>query len=177
MPDKEYTISEVVHKTGLKSHTIRYWEEELKLDIHRNNMGHRYYTDKDIALFLKIKDLKAKGFQLKAIKPMLIRNDEEDETSLEAVIAPDTKEDEIQELLDVYLEMVKVFEIPLDVVKESLLEVIEKARSNQIKNEIACTDLVKTQQREKVETENEQFWMDFNSKLDTIITLQKEVVE
>ena len=63
-----YVISQVVNKTGLKSHTIRYWEEQLKLNIPRNNMGHRYYTDRDIELFLHIKDLKEKGYQLKAIE-------------------------------------------------------------------------------------------------------------
>ncbi|MDO5291231.1 MAG: helix-turn-helix domain-containing protein [bacterium] len=78
-----YVISQVVQKTGLKSHTIRYWEEELKLDIPRNNMGHRYYTDKDIKLFLRIKDLKSKGFQLKAIALMLPDLGEIDELDMQ----------------------------------------------------------------------------------------------
>ena len=66
-----YVISQAVKKTGLRSHTIRYWEDELKLPIARDSMGHRYYTDKDVKLFLRIKELKSKGFQLKAIALML----------------------------------------------------------------------------------------------------------
>lgn len=78
-----YVISEVVKKTGLKSHTIRYWEDELKLTIARNNMGHRYYTDKDIKLFLRINELKNKGFQLKAIALMLPELKEVDELNIQ----------------------------------------------------------------------------------------------
>lgn len=66
-----YVISQAVKKTGLRSHTIRYWEEELELPISRDSMGRRYYTNKDIQLFLRIKELKSKGFQLKAIALML----------------------------------------------------------------------------------------------------------
>ncbi len=50
---------------------LRYWEEELDLDIPRNEMGHRYYTDLHIRLFRQIKNLKEKGYQLKAIKHAL----------------------------------------------------------------------------------------------------------
>ena len=37
----------------------------------RNEMGHRYYTDLHIRLFRQIKNLKEKGYQLKAIKHAL----------------------------------------------------------------------------------------------------------
>ena len=50
---------------------MRYWEEELGMDIPRNEMGHRYYTDKEVKIFSAVRDLKAKGFQLKAIKMVL----------------------------------------------------------------------------------------------------------
>ena len=39
--------------------------------IPRNEMGHRYYTDFHIRLFKQIKELKEKGYQLKAIKAAL----------------------------------------------------------------------------------------------------------
>ncbi len=78
-----YVISEVVEKTGLKSHTIRYWEEQLNLAIARNKMGHRYYTDKDIKLFLRINELKNKGFQLKAIAMMLPEGEEMDKLDVQ----------------------------------------------------------------------------------------------
>lgn len=71
MDDVRYMISEASKKVGVESHTLRYWEEELKLPIGRNEMGHRYYKESDIDLLITIKQLKEKGFQLKAINMLL----------------------------------------------------------------------------------------------------------
>ena len=49
-------------------HVLRYWEEELELTVPRNEMGHRYYTKENIEQFMKIKEWKEQGYQLKAIK-------------------------------------------------------------------------------------------------------------
>ena len=66
--EKLYSVREAVEMTGVKSHVLRYWEEEMELQIARNELGHRYYTANDIQLFLNVKELKARGLQLKAIK-------------------------------------------------------------------------------------------------------------
>lgn len=71
MNQEYYLIKEAAAKVGVESHVLRYWEEELKMDIHRNAMGHRYYTEKDIEILSKVKDLKEKGLQLKAIRDYL----------------------------------------------------------------------------------------------------------
>jgi DNA-binding transcriptional MerR regulator len=55
----------------VEQHTLRYWEEELDLDIPRNEMGHRYYREEDIEIFKLIKTLKEKGYGLRAIKMAL----------------------------------------------------------------------------------------------------------
>lgn len=68
MKEPYYTIKEASAKVGVESHVLRYWEEELKMDIHRNQMGHRYYTEHDIELFSMVRRLKDKGLQLKAIR-------------------------------------------------------------------------------------------------------------
>ena len=73
MEDVRYMISEASKRVGVELHTLRYWEDELNLPIGRNEMGHRYYKNSDIELLITIKQLKEKGFQLKAIK-MLIPN-------------------------------------------------------------------------------------------------------
>ena len=62
-----------VYKRQVESHVLRYWEEELEMNIPRNEMGHRYYTDFHIRLFKQIKELKEKGYQLKAIKTALAK--------------------------------------------------------------------------------------------------------
>ena len=69
--EKIYLISDASKKVQVESHVLRYWEEELKLPIKRNEMGHRYYTEEDIKEFLEIKHLKEQGLQLKAIRMIL----------------------------------------------------------------------------------------------------------
>lgn len=76
MEKLRYMISDAANIVNVESHVLRYWEEELDLQIPRNEMGHRYYTEENIAQFQKIKGWKEKGYQLKAIK-MLIHNGEE----------------------------------------------------------------------------------------------------
>ena len=71
MDEVHYLISDASKKVDVEAHVLRYWEEELELDIPRNEMGHRYYTDLHIRLFKQVKNLKEKGFQLKAIKHAL----------------------------------------------------------------------------------------------------------
>ena len=71
MDEVHYLISDASRKVDVEAHVLRYWEEELELTIPRNEMGHRYYTDFHIRLFKQVKNLKGKGFQLKAIKHAL----------------------------------------------------------------------------------------------------------
>lgn len=66
-----YYISEAAKKVQVESHVLRYWEEELKLPIKRNEMGHRYYTEQDVRQLQEIKQLKEQGLQLKAIRTVL----------------------------------------------------------------------------------------------------------
>lgn len=71
MKEVRYMISDTAKKVDVEAHVLRYWEEELALNIGRTEMGHRYYTPDDILLFKNIKELKEQGFQLKAIKMLL----------------------------------------------------------------------------------------------------------
>lgn len=71
MGEKRYIISDAAKLIEVESHVLRYWEEELNVDVPRNEMGHRYYTDFYIDLFRKVKELKEGGFQLKAIKMLI----------------------------------------------------------------------------------------------------------
>lgn len=68
MKETRYLISETAKLVQVEPHVLRYWEEELGLSIKRNEMGHRYYTDKDLEIFQKIKELKKEGLQLRTIK-------------------------------------------------------------------------------------------------------------
>ncbi len=69
--EKQYKISEMTKLINVEAHVLRYWEEELQLPIKRNELGHRYYTEDDRELFLRVKQLKEKGIQLKGIRNIL----------------------------------------------------------------------------------------------------------
>lgn len=75
--ENQYKISEMAKLIDVESHVLRYWEEELQLPIKRNELGHRYYTKADRDLFLRVKQLKEKGIQLKGIRSMLDVSQEE----------------------------------------------------------------------------------------------------
>ena len=75
--EKTYLISDAAKRVQVVSHVLRYWEEELKLPIKRNEMGHRYYTEDDIRRFQEVRDLKEQGLQLKAIRNVLMREEQE----------------------------------------------------------------------------------------------------
>lgn len=71
MGEVRYMISEAAKKVQVESHVLRYWEEELGLEIGRTDMGHRYYTEDDIQLFHCIQKLKNEGMLLRDLKPMI----------------------------------------------------------------------------------------------------------
>lgn len=66
-----YLISDAAKQVQVETHVLRYWEEELKLPIKRNEQGHRYYTKEDVDRFMEIKNMKESGLQLKAIRMIL----------------------------------------------------------------------------------------------------------
>ena len=77
-----YTISQAAKLVGVESYVLRFWEEELLLDIGRNAKGYRAYTKENIALLQKVKELK-KDYQLKDIRHMLLDKDKKKEEFLE----------------------------------------------------------------------------------------------
>ena len=71
MGEVRFMISEAAKQVRVESHVLRYWEEELDLDIGRTEMGHRYYTEEDIQLFRCIRKLKNEGVLLRDLKPLI----------------------------------------------------------------------------------------------------------
>lgn len=66
-----YSISEAAKLMNVEPHVLRYWEDELCLNITRNSMGHRIYTDDDLKIFKSIQNLKANHISLKDIKSQI----------------------------------------------------------------------------------------------------------
>lgn len=71
MNEKVYTVSEAVRLIGVESHVLRYWEEELEIPIERTGQGHRVYSQQNVDMFCRVKELREEGLQLKAIRRVL----------------------------------------------------------------------------------------------------------
>lgn len=98
MSETRYIISDAAKMIDVEPHVLRYWEEELEMDIPRNEMGHRYYTDREVRLFTQVRDLKDKGFQLKAIK-MILSTVSED-LSVDNIISLEDVRKNYEEVMD-----------------------------------------------------------------------------
>ena len=55
MEKVRYMISDAANIVNVESHVLRYWEDELELNVPRNELGHRYYTKENIQEFQRIK--------------------------------------------------------------------------------------------------------------------------
>ena len=81
LPDKKYfSMGEASNLLGVKDHILRYWEKAFKnLFSVKRVSNRRMFQKSDLIIFLKIKELSERGFNVKAIKKVL----EEGELSLE----------------------------------------------------------------------------------------------
>ncbi len=68
--DKIYQVSEAAETLETEVYTLRYWENQLGLEVPRNAAGHRYYEEPQILMFRNVKRLKEAGFGLRQIKAM-----------------------------------------------------------------------------------------------------------
>ena len=81
LPDKKYfSMGEASNLLGVKDHILRYWEKAFKNFFSVKRVSNRRMFQKsDLIIFLKIKELSERGFNVKAIKKVL----EEGDLSLE----------------------------------------------------------------------------------------------
>ena len=72
---KTLTIQEVSRRSGVSTHTLRFWEKELKGVIvpQRTKGGQRRYTLEHLLVIEEIKKLKNKGLTLPEIRADLNR--------------------------------------------------------------------------------------------------------
>lgn len=117
MEEQRYLISDAARIVEVEAHVLRYWEEELELPIGRTELGHRYYTRENIETFQKVKDLKEKGLQLKAIKTILKGLEKYQTQHQEVCDQPDPVQD-----LNIETESVKNTEETKDSAEEKVRE-------------------------------------------------------
>lgn len=123
MKETMLTISEAAKELHIETHVLRYWEEELDMNIPRNDMGHRVYGPKEMELFHNIMELKDAGFQLRVIK--LLLKDMKEEESLDMAKLIQMK-DEIHKKIEALPE--HTFPMPTNTHKKTQLAIDETGK-------------------------------------------------
>ena len=106
IPNKRYfTIGEVSSICDLKTHVLRYWEQEFpQLDPIKRRGNRRYYQQKDLILILEIKDLlQNQGYTIEGAKakinnPEIIKSSSDTKNQIVNQLKKDLEE--LQDLLN-----------------------------------------------------------------------------
>ncbi len=146
--ETRYLISDAAKKVAVESHVLRYWEEELKLPIKRNELGHRYYTEGDIKRFQEVKALKEQGLQLKAIRMILKDGKLEPFASKEIATKAEIEENEPKHILvvnsnEIMPESKESKSLRLQQILQQMIS--EAVRTN---NKELCSDIKETMLKE-----------------------------
>ena len=156
MKEKRRMISEAAKELGLETYTLRAWEEELKLNIPRNDKGYRYYGEKELHTFMKIRDMRDEGMSMDEIKEALPKNVIPFPAGGSSV-GPQDKMEQFQNV------MVKIMGRALNEQKNQLSREIGDQVTRQVAEEMDY------QFRQKEESEVKRF-----QKLDELIRLQQQ---
>ena len=100
MEKLRYMISDAAAAVNVETHVLRYWEEELELSVPSNEMGHRYYRKENINEFLKTKELKEQGYQLKEVKNILHGGELPKEVTPRAEITSEVRMEQFKEIMN-----------------------------------------------------------------------------
>jgi MerR family transcriptional regulator, heat shock protein HspR len=71
MEEVQFTIEQVAQMVGVTKGTLRYWETVFTVTPGRNHGNHRRYTQPQIDVMKKIRDLYAQGYAVKGVKAHL----------------------------------------------------------------------------------------------------------
>lgn len=107
--EKKRMISDAARELDVEAHVLRYWEEELELPIPRNEMGHRYYGDKEMRLLMEVRELKEKGVHLRAIKeiiPQLLLPDKDELQEQKVIPFPEDANQKMAQFQEIMVKIV-----------------------------------------------------------------------
>ncbi len=72
MQKRQFRIGELAAHLGVERFVVRFWEKEFKLNSDRSLGGQRFYSENDLILFQRIKELLyEKGFTISGAKKQL----------------------------------------------------------------------------------------------------------
>lgn len=141
--NKSYSIKEAAKELKVTTGTIRRWEKDLNglLTIQRTAQGARIYTEKEVELFKKIKEMRGKNLSTEMIRKLIAKHlenkhNEEEKKSNEMVVhkgIPQSNETMEKEMVS-----------ELERFKDELTNELRYFTSqlvNEIKDELASTSL------------------------------------
>jgi DNA-binding transcriptional MerR regulator len=69
-PVEGLTIAEAAQRTGLTTHTLRYYERDglMLYEVARSSSGHRVYTERDLTWVSLLTRLRATGMPIREVK-------------------------------------------------------------------------------------------------------------
>ncbi|MGO1581570.1 MerR family transcriptional regulator [Senegalia sp. (in: firmicutes)] len=149
------TISELANKLGLNKQTLRKWEKDFDLKIPRNEMGHRYYTEKEFEVFNNIQNMKNEGANIKVIQKILDRSEtvsDQKEQALELITIDKLTGNELNELIKNHLSgMISEHEIKIKEEYEKKIDELQENLESNLTNELEKQEI---KIREQISSEN-----------------------
>ncbi len=91
MSKRKFRIGDLAQELKLKKYIIRFWEKEFNLSSDRSDGGQRFYTEDDLNLFLRIKNLLyVEGYTIVGARNQLGITDNNVSTDTVAVASEET---------------------------------------------------------------------------------------
>lgn len=152
MDEKRLTITELSELLGIHINTIRQWEKQFEITVPRAKdvQRSRYYTESEITLFTKIKNLRQENMSIDNIKRVLNRDlesMEQEENAIQALPLSEISAADVKELIaNIIIEREQQLK---DEFKKELQEELEK-QENRIIEQITQKQL------EQIQSENER---------------------
>ena len=150
--EKRITITELGELLGVHFNTIRQWEKQFDITVPRakDAQRSRYYTEREISIFSKIRDLRQENMSIENIKRYLNRDIdliEQEENAIQALPFSEISAADIKDLIaNIIIERENQLK---DDFKKELKEELEKQEDRIIEK-------VTKKQLEQIQSENEK---------------------
>lgn len=170
--EKRYTIQEVSEIIGLSQQQLRRYEEKLELEIPRNTLDHRFYTDKEVQIYTKIKSLLDQGLSLDVIKNQIMprrMGEELEEQTEQAMMMSSIKTMTGEELLRLFSEhsrgiLANVIKEEMQSIRDSIREEVRETLKEELKESVI----------EEIQKGNEQRQAENKKLLDMIEKMRRD---